>query len=103
LHERAPPFEATVIDDRGEPLRLVTSDPRVFAIHKYWLSMRADREPIKRRRDADQARAVASLVATFLLQLPVGPRDLRMLPAKLIDEAKPMFVRREALDYSCRP
>jgi hypothetical protein len=27
--ESAPPFEATVIDERGEPLRLVTADPRV--------------------------------------------------------------------------
>jgi hypothetical protein len=102
-HESAPPFEATVIDDRGEPLRLVTSDPRVFAIHKYWLTTRADREPVKRRRDADQACTVASLVATFMPHLPVEARDLRMLPAKLIDEAKPMFVRREALDYSYRP
>ncbi len=96
-HESAPPFEATVVDDRGEPLRLVTSDPRVFAIHKYWLSTRADREPIKRRRDADQARAVATLVATFMPHLSVEPHDLRMLPAKLIDEAKPMFVRWEPL------
>lgn len=32
--ESAPAFESTVIDERGAPLRLVTVDPRVFAIHK---------------------------------------------------------------------
>ena len=90
-HESSPPFEAVVIDERGEPLRFVTSDPRVFAIHKAWMSSRPDREPIKRRRDAEQARAVARLVATFMPHLAVEPSALRMLPAKLVDETKPLF------------
>lgn len=29
-HESAPPFEATAIDEKGAPLRIVKSDPRVF-------------------------------------------------------------------------
>jgi hypothetical protein len=89
--ESAPVFEATVIDQRGGPFRLVTVDPRVFAIHKRWMSERSDREPIKRRRDDEQARAVAALVATFMPQLSVEPAELRMLPRVLIEEAKPMF------------
>lgn len=65
-HERAPAFEAIVIDTRGEPARIVTTDPRVFAAHKLWLSGRADREPVKRARDAIQARAVAALAARHM-------------------------------------
>ncbi len=41
-HESASSFEAVAIDEKGQPLRIVTSDPRVFAIHKYWLSKRSD-------------------------------------------------------------
>jgi len=89
--ENAPSFEATVIDERGEPLRLVTADPRVFAIHKRWMATRPDREPIKRQRDGDQARVVAALVATFMPHLGVESKELRMLPTALVEDAKPMF------------
>ncbi len=61
-HESAPPFEAVCIDDRGQPLRIITSDPRVWAIHKMWLSERQDRAPLKRRRDAEQGRTAMALV-----------------------------------------
>jgi len=91
-HESAPAFEATTIDERGEPLRIVTSDPRVFVAHKYWVSRREDREPIKRRRDGEQAKAIAALVATHMPQLPFEPEALRMLPKELVAEVKPLFV-----------
>jgi hypothetical protein len=78
--ESAPTFESTAIDERGAPLRLVTPDPRVFAIHKLWMSRRPDREPLRRRRDADQARAVAALVAAFMPQLPSRPRNCACCP-----------------------
>ena len=94
-HESAPPFESTAIDERGEPLRMVTSDPRIFAAHKFWLSSRPDREPIKRRRDRDQAAAVAALVATYMPHLPFEAGDLQMLPRDLIDQVRPLFARRD--------
>ena len=53
-----------------------------------------DREPIKRRRDREQAEAVAALVATHLPQLPFEADALRMLPADLVAELKPLFVAR---------
>lgn len=90
-HESAPPFEATAIDERGEPLRLVTSDPRVFAAHKFWLSNRLDREQIKRRRDREQAMVVAALVAEFMPHLPFKGDELRMLPKDLVDQVKALF------------
>jgi len=90
-HESAPAFEAVAIDERGEPLRIVASDPRVFAFHKYWLSQRLDREPIKKPRDLQQARVVAALTATFLPHLRLDGDDLRMLPRDLVAEALPLF------------
>ncbi len=90
-HESAPAFEAVAIDERGEPLRIVASDPRVFAIHKYWLSQRLDREPIKKPRDLRQAQVMAALVAAYLPHLRLDGDDLLMLPKELVDAAMPLF------------
>ena len=91
-HESAPAFEAVAIDERGEPLRIVTSDPRVFAVHKLWLSGQDDRERVKAGRDVLQARAVATLTASFFQHLPFDPHELRMLPLDLVRAAAPLFV-----------
>ena len=91
-HESAASFEAVVIDARGTPVRVVATDPRVFAAHKLWLSKRADREPIKRKRDGIQARAVGALVATYLTHLPFEASELRMLPKPVFDAAVCLFV-----------
>ena len=90
-HESAPAFEAIVIDARGEPCRIVASDPRVFAAHKLWLSERRDREAVKRDRDAAQARAVGALVARHMPHLPFERADLRMLPTLVFDAAASLF------------
>jgi hypothetical protein len=95
--ESAPQFEAIATDERGEPLRIVAPDPRVWAAHKLWLSKRDDREPIKRRRDEAQARAVGSLVSEYLPNLPFAQEQLRMLPKKLFDEAAPLFVSQSSI------
>lgn len=87
----APPFETVVTDERGGPLRIVTTDPRVFAAHKLWMSQRADRDPAKRRRDEAQARAVAQLAARYLTNLPYEEGELRMIPRELFERARPMF------------
>lgn len=89
--ESAPAFEAVAIDQIGEPLRIVTTDPRAFGVHKLWLSRQADREPIKARRDQLQAKTVAALSTQFL-HLPFDSDELRMLPKELLQEAAPLFV-----------
>ena len=58
----SPKFTQDVIGDDGYPATMVAPDPRAFALHKLWLSRQADREPIKRKRDRDQAIAVCRLV-----------------------------------------
>ena len=90
-HESAPPFEAIAIDDAGSPVRIVTSDPRVFAIHKDWLSRRIDRDPLKKTRDAAQARCVAALTVERLPHLPFDRSALRMLPLDAVEAASRLF------------
>jgi len=78
----APKIEAIVLDEKGYPVRLVAIDPRVFALHKAWLSSRDDREPLKKKRDIDQAK-IAAEIAVKYLQLPFEPAPLSALPAAL--------------------
>lgn len=66
----APKTLAVVIDENGQPARMRVPDPRVFALHKAWLSQQADREPLKKPRDLAQARVVAATVRDYLPHLP---------------------------------
>lgn len=78
----SPKIEAVPLDERGYPLRTVVIDPRVFALHKIWMSKRPDREPLKIRRDIEQARAAAA-IATQYLRLPFDSDALNALPVDL--------------------
>jgi hypothetical protein len=86
----APKFEQIVIGADGKPLFLSSIDPRVFALHKLWVSQRDDREPLKRRRDHVQARAVAAVAAQFL-GLRFDSRDLSAVPHHLVEAAPQLF------------
>lgn len=67
----SPAVEALVVDDRGYPAPIVVPDPRIWMLHKAWLSARADRDAAKRRRDGKQARATLHLLRSHLLQFPL--------------------------------
>jgi hypothetical protein len=90
-HENAPSFEGIAIDEKGEPCRIVATDPRVWVPHKLWLSKRQDREPVKRRRDEAQARAIGRLVAEYMPHLPYVSEHLQMLPKSVFEEAASLF------------
>ncbi len=97
-NENAPAFHAVAVDQRGFPLRIVAPDPRAFAVHKLWLSRRLDRDPVKSRRDAAQAKAVASLVARFLPHLPFRAEELRSFPKTVVEDAALLFKGHAAPD-----
>jgi hypothetical protein len=99
-HESAPSFEAIAIDEKGEPCRIVATDPRVWAAHKLWLSKREDREPLKRRRDEAQAEAIGRLVADYLSHLPYTSGQLQMLPKRVFEEGAPLFTPSAAKQQS---
>ena len=85
--ENAPRITQMVLDERGMPLRIVVPDPRVFAIHKYWVSRREERNRLKKVRDVDQARTIMALVKEHLPQLPLDADEFRMLPRTVVEEA----------------
>lgn len=78
-----PPIRAVVIDSKGLPCLLVCPDPRLYAIHKYWVCLRSDRERLKAPRDKRQSLAVTELVAKHLPQYPFDEAFLKTLPEEL--------------------
>lgn len=89
--ENAPPFEAVAIDEKGYPVKIVAPDPRVWAAHKLWVSQRSDRDPVKKRRDEDQAGVVAEIVKTHLPHLMFDASQLLMLPRDVFNAAASAF------------
>jgi hypothetical protein len=62
-----PSFEAVIVDRNGRMAMMRTIQPKVFVEFKSWKSTLRDREPIKRQRDAAQAKAVQDLLDDELL------------------------------------
>lgn len=92
----APKVEAIALDDRGYPARLVVIDPRVFALHKAWVSDRPDRAPVKRTRDRAQALA-AAVIAKRYLRLEFDSPDMAALPATLRQSASDLLERAQSV------
>jgi Nucleotidyltransferase len=78
----APKVEETVIGWDGLPLYMPCVDPRIFALHKLWLSKQPSRQTRSKPRDEAQARAVAA-VATAYMRLKFDDRALSRLPKEL--------------------
>jgi hypothetical protein len=57
-----PSFDAVIVDRSGGMAVMRTVAPEVFVKFKKWLSGLRDREPVKRQRDAAQAKAVEELI-----------------------------------------
>jgi hypothetical protein len=78
----APKIEETVVGWDGLPLYMPCVDPRIFALHKLWLSKQPSRQDRSRPRDVAQARAVAA-VAMAYMRLKFNDRALSRLPKEL--------------------
>lgn len=65
----APKENTVAIDERGFPFPMRVVDPRVFALHKAWLSTQPTRDPVKKPRDLAQAIEVARMVVGKLPHL----------------------------------
>jgi hypothetical protein len=79
----APVVEVVVIDERGFPAPMRCADPRHWAVHKLWLSMRKDRDPQKKIRDKQQADVMLKLLAERLPQFPLDEAFRALLPKEL--------------------
>ena len=80
----APKFEQIAIGFDDIPVRMVTPDPRAYALHKFWVSKQKDRDPRKKGRDREQAIAVAQLVMKHLPYLEFSKKDMQMFPAEVL-------------------
>lgn len=79
----APAVETVVIDEKGFPAPIKAPDPRVWALHKLWLSDREFRDSGKKLRDRQQADVVLDLVKDKLPHLGLDKAFLDMLPGDL--------------------
>ncbi|WP_269153980.1 nucleotidyltransferase domain-containing protein [Methylobacterium currus] len=98
-----PKVSAVTIDTRGYPVGLVVPDPRAFALHKAWLAARDDRDPLKRGRDAGQARLVAGLVVARLPHLSFDDPALAAIPRALRDRAVQILPASNEAEDSIEP
>jgi hypothetical protein len=87
-----PRFSKIVIAENGFPARFVVPDPRVFALHKIWLSLQPTRNPMKRKRDFRQGEAVAQLAIEYL-NLSFDDSTLRVLPSDLTSTVPALLAR----------
>ncbi|MBT4162173.1 MAG: hypothetical protein HOE54_12765 [Gammaproteobacteria bacterium] len=79
----APRVECYPIAFDGIPVRVTVPDPRAFAVHKYFVSKQANREPVKRRRDESQAKLVIDVVNKYLPAFSFSDQALRSFPVQL--------------------
>jgi len=77
-----PPKTQIVIADNGFPVRFVVPEPRVFALHKLWVSLQPTRDPIKRKRDLRQAEAIVQLALDYF-NLRFDDPAVKALPSEL--------------------
>jgi hypothetical protein len=67
----------------GTPARIVAPDPRWFALHKLWLGAQAKRDPLKRRKDTVQGKALLETIAEAMPHYSLGEEFAAELPAEL--------------------
>jgi len=77
-----PLMSQIVIADNGFPVRFVVPEPRLFALHKLWVSLQPTRGPIKRKRDLHQAEAIVQLALDYF-NLGFDDAVIKSLPSDL--------------------
>jgi hypothetical protein len=84
----APKFKEVIVGTSGRMARMVTIDPRAFALFKLWMMRDKDRDPLKRARDANQAKVVIDLVNERLPQFSFA--DIKVFPSEIVDMLPPL-------------
>jgi hypothetical protein len=79
----APKFAAVAVADDGYPVPLVCPDPRVFALHKAWISRDVRRDPRKKGRDVEQAKTAADIASSRLGMSFDDASALSVLPTSI--------------------
>lgn len=77
----APKFESVIVGANGDMSKMVTVDPRAFALFKVWMAQDKDRDPVKKLRDVNQAKVVVPLIQAYLPQLSFD--DIKVFPTEV--------------------
>lgn len=80
----SPKTRSVTLDEDGYPVPMSVPDPRAFALHKFWLSSKMDRDPLKKPRDLAQSIAVIKIIEDYLPQYAFSEKALRMFPKRLV-------------------
>lgn len=77
------PISQVVTSQRGIVARLVVPDPRYFALHKHWLSLKPQRNERKRPKDRQQAVALWAAIARSMPRYPLDASFRATVPTEL--------------------
>jgi len=89
----APRVMQPVVANDGRAFMMSAPDPRAYAMFKLWLSQAEDREPVKKVRDAEQAKAVIHLIENQMPHLAREWPALKSFPQDVVDRAMEEVVR----------
>lgn len=67
----------------GLPARVVAPDPRLFALHKLWLSDKKNRNTLKKEKDKAQGEFVLKIVKNNMPDFPLDSSFEKILPNEL--------------------
>ena len=77
------PVSQVVCARDGTCARIVAPDPRVFALHKLWLSQQKNRERSKRGKDQAQGEVLLRAIAAHMPHYRLDKAFVRKLPGEL--------------------
>ena len=77
------PIRQVVCARDGTCARLIVPDPRLYALHKLWLSQQVEREPGKRGKDKAQGEILLEVIAAHMPHFPLDKAFKRRLPDAL--------------------
>ena len=89
------PVDQVLCGSNGKAARIVSPDPRWFALHKMWLSEKPERDPMKKPKDRNQAILVWRAVREFMPHYAIDRALERALPQAL---RRPFQQLQESLD-----
>ena len=64
-------LKETVIADNGKTAEITTIHPLEYAIYKYWLSKKEDRDFQKHTRDLEQSKLVTQIIKEYMLNIDI--------------------------------
>ena len=82
----APKLTQTVLAQDGRAFEMTVPDPRSYMLFKGWLSQQMERDPLKKGRDASQAKIVHQLLVEYLPQYPLDWTQFKSFPQGLTDK-----------------